>query len=72
MLCVAYLINRLPLTVLGNISSSEKLFGHAPDNSHLRAYGSLCYISTLKQGRTKFDPRLNHAFFREFLCSKGL
>ena len=47
-LCAAYLINRLPLTVLGNINPYEKLFGHAPNNSYLRAYGCLCYVSTLK------------------------
>ena len=53
----------LPLTVLSNVSPYEKLFGHAPNNTHQRAYGCLCYMSTLKQGRTKFDPRAEPCIF---------
>lgn len=41
--CATYLINRMPLTSLGNISPYEKLFGHSPNNEHLRAFGCLCF-----------------------------
>lgn len=66
-LCSTYLINRLPLNVLvnvlGNMSSYEKLFGHSPDNSHLKTYGCLCYVSSLRQKCTKFDPRADPCIF---------
>lgn len=50
-----YLINRMPLISLGNISPYEKLYGVAPNNAHLRAYYCLCFVSTLSQGRKKFE-----------------
>lgn len=46
----------MPLSSLGFISPYEKLYGHAPSLSHLRPFGCLCYVSTLKQGRKKFYP----------------
>ena len=59
LLCVAYIINRLPLSCLHHISPYEKIFGTAPINTHRRALGCLCYASTLKPGRTKSEPRAN-------------
>uniref|UniRef100_A0A803N009 Retroviral polymerase SH3-like domain-containing protein n=1 Tax=Chenopodium quinoa TaxID=63459 RepID=A0A803N009_CHEQI len=38
-------------------SPYELLNGKKPDLSHLKVFGSLCYVSTLKMGRTKFDSR---------------
>ena len=61
--CATYLINRMSLTSIGNISPYEKLFGHPPNNDHLRTFGCLCFVSTIKQGRSKFDPRAEKCIF---------
>lgn len=63
-LCAAYLINRLPLSCLQNKSPYEKLFGTIPNNNNpLRAFGCLCYVSTIKPRRTKFEARGNPCVF---------
>lgn len=62
-LCAAYLINRMPLVSLDNVSPYEKIFGHTPNNDHLRAFGCLCFVSTLKHGRSKFSPRADKCVF---------
>lgn len=61
--CATYLINRMKLGALGNVSPHEKLFGVPPKIDHLRAFGCLCYTSTLKQGRTKFQSRAEPCVF---------
>ena len=64
--CATYLINHMPLTSIGNISPYEKLFGHPPNNDHLRTFGCLCFVSTIKQGRSKFDPRAENYIFLKY------
>ncbi|KAL2921578.1 Retrovirus-related Pol polyprotein from transposon TNT 1-94 [Bienertia sinuspersici] len=61
--CAAHLINRMPLSVLNFLSPYEKLFGSKPDYSTLRVFGCLCYTSTIKQNRTKFDSKANPSVF---------
>ena len=62
-LCSTYLINRLPLSTLHNMSPYKKLFGTKPNNNHLKTFGCLCFVSTMKQGRSKFDPQAEPCVF---------
>lgn len=61
-LCAAYLINRMSLPTLNYITPYEKLFGVKPDNHQLKMFGCICYSSTLKPDRSKFDSRLIHVY----------
>ena len=62
-LTVVYLINRTPSSFLNNKTPFEILHDKLPDYSHLRVFGCLCYVSTLKANRTKFSPRAKAAVF---------
>ena len=39
-----HLINQLPPSVLNNVTPFECLFGSPPSYTHLRVYGSLCFV----------------------------
>ncbi|KAE8734362.1 hypothetical protein F3Y22_tig00000773pilonHSYRG00309 [Hibiscus syriacus] len=52
-----YLINRLPSPTLSNKSPYEVLYGHLLDYNRLRAFGCLCFVSTLKSQQDKFSAR---------------
>lgn len=62
-LCATYLINRMPLKCLSLQTPYFKLFQDHAEISHLKAYGCLCYVSTYKVLRTKFDPRAQASVF---------
>lgn len=60
---VVYIINRSPLPSIGYTSPYERLFGNKPSYDHMRAFGCLCFVNTLKQGRTKFEARAHPCVF---------
>ncbi|GJX14375.1 ribonuclease H-like domain-containing protein [Tanacetum coccineum] len=55
-LTAAYLINKLPSSVLNGKSLFELVYGFKPKLSHLRSFGHLCYSSVLNNSN-KFYPR---------------
>ena len=53
----AYLINRLPSSVLDYKSPFELLKGRKIDISHLRTFGCTCFVHVQADKRDKLDPR---------------
>ena len=51
-----YIQNRLSTRVQHRGTPFEAWFGHKPDISHLRIFGSTCYMHIHKTLRTKFQP----------------
>ncbi|XP_021715949.1 uncharacterized protein LOC110683848 [Chenopodium quinoa] len=62
-MAATYIINRMPLKSVGFVTPYERLYGSAPDLSHLKIFGCLCYISTSKTHRNKLDPRATPCVF---------
>lgn len=61
-LCGVHIINRMPLTVL-ETTVHILLFHKAPTLEHFKVFGCLCFVSTPKHNRVKFELRANpHVF----------
>ncbi|KAM1789190.1 hypothetical protein ACFX11_039377 [Malus domestica] len=58
-----YLINRMPISVLGNKSPFELLFGHLPVISHLRIFGCACYPLLKPYNDTKLQAKTTKCLF---------
>jgi Reverse transcriptase (RNA-dependent DNA polymerase) len=52
-----YLINRLPSPVTGNISPYEQLCGNPPVYSHLKVFGSSCFVLLPKREHDKLSQK---------------
>ncbi|KAL4018546.1 hypothetical protein IC575_022144 [Cucumis melo] len=52
-----YFINRLPSSVLQNISPFEKLYGTPPNYSNLKTFGCACFVLLHPHEYTKLEPR---------------
>ncbi|XP_019255454.1 PREDICTED: uncharacterized protein LOC109234064 [Nicotiana attenuata] len=65
-----YLINRFPSTVFNNISPFEKLHGHSPSYDNLRSFGCLCFATSPKHSRDKFQSRAIPSIFLGYPCGK--
>ena len=58
-LCIraaTHVLNRIPSTTLGNISSFEKLYGRPPLLDHMRVVGRMCFATNITT-HDKFSPR---------------
>ena len=62
-----YLRNRCPSVILPNdITPYERVFGHAPSISHLRVFGSKCFIKVPDETRTKLDDKAKECWLLGF------
>lgn len=52
---VVHLINRLPASILNNVSPFESLLGQPPSYAHVHVFVSLCFIHLPLNERTKLS-----------------
>ncbi|CAA7051764.1 unnamed protein product [Microthlaspi erraticum] len=60
----AYLQNRLPSRAIeGDLTPMEKWCGHKPNVSHLKVFGSICYVHIPDQRRRKLEAKAKRCIF---------
>lgn len=64
-----YIINRMPLTVLGNKSPYELVYNRKPSLAHLRVIGCLAFATNLKKG-DKFAPKAKKSILLGYAVSQ--
>ncbi|CAJ2641032.1 unnamed protein product [Trifolium pratense] len=52
-----HVINRIPSSITSGLSPFEVLYGHAPDYSYLKVFGSTCFVLLPQVERSKLCPR---------------
>lgn len=62
-LTAGYLINRTPSSVLNGLTPFEVLHGKAPDYTHLRVFGSLCFAHNQSHKGDKFATHSRKSVF---------
>lgn len=67
----AFLINRLPTPVLGNISPFQKLFNCPPNYKKLKSFGCLCYPWLRPYISSKLQPRSKSCVFLGYSISQA-
>lgn len=64
-----YLINRVPSTILNNVSPYVKLYNRQPFLAHFRILGCLCHVKILHE-QDKLMPRTKPAIHMEYFETK--
>lgn len=65
-----YIINRLPSTVLNNISPYEALYSKAPDYDSFKAFGCLAFTANTMLNHDKFQNRGIPCVFIGYPCTQ--
>ncbi|KAL2247809.1 UNVERIFIED_CONTAM: hypothetical protein Sindi_2633200 [Sesamum indicum] len=70
LLTSTYLINRMPTPTLKWKSPYEILHNKAPDYTHLRIFGCLCFVTNVMPSKRKFEPRALKCVFLGYAQGK--
>ncbi|KAL2239868.1 UNVERIFIED_CONTAM: Retrovirus-related Pol polyprotein from transposon RE1 [Sesamum indicum] len=69
-LAATYIINRTPTKLLHWNTPFQMLFGYAPNYSHIKIFGCLCFATNLSPHKTKFDKRAHKCVFLGYSMSQ--
>uniref|UniRef100_A0A2N9IQN3 CCHC-type domain-containing protein n=1 Tax=Fagus sylvatica TaxID=28930 RepID=A0A2N9IQN3_FAGSY len=65
-LTVIYTINRLPFSILQNVSPFEHLYGTPPSYSSLRNFGCACFVLLQPHEYSKLEPQSRLCYFLRY------